>query len=208
MNNEREETARKEWELATAMRRLNLRQRQEGRTLTWRFNQSTGKLIRGGKGGIDWYRYWKLILKPKLIPFALECGLERSDTLVQEDNAPAHAHFHQRAVFDLAGVQRLLWPGNSPDLNAIEPAWFWLKRRTTARGPPPTKQDLKRAWRQAWQDLPQEKIQQWITAIPDHIQEIIKLNGGNEYKEGVQGYKRSWKGLRIKGQLSKLQCLE
>jgi Transposase/DDE superfamily endonuclease len=208
MNNQREEQNRKEWELSTAMRRMNLRERQGGRTPTWRFNKTTGKLIRGGKGGIDWYRYWKLILEPKLIPFALECVLERSETLVQEDNAPAHAHPYQKEVFDLAGVQRMLWPGNSPDLNAIEPAWFWLKRRTTARGAPPTKQDLKRAWRQAWQDMPQEKIQQWIAAIPDHIQEIIKLEGGNEYKEGVQGYKRSWKGLRIKGQLSQLQCLK
>jgi len=40
---------------------------------------------------------------------------------------------------------------------------------------------MKKAWIQAWQDLPQEQIQQWITAIPDHIQEIIRLKGGNEY---------------------------
>jgi transposase len=209
LNKEGEEQCRKEWKLATAMRRLNLRQRPGGPTPRWKFTQTTGRLVRTNKsGGIDWYRYWKLILTPKLIPFALECSVERPDTLVQEDNAPAHAHFHQKRIFEAANVIRLLWPGNSPDLNAIEPAWYWLKRRTTARGAPSTKQELKRVWRQAWQDMPQEKIQQWIAAIPDHIQQIIRLEGGNEYKEGVQGYKRSWKGLRIKGQLSKLQCLE
>ena len=67
---------------------------------------------------------------------------------------------------------------------------------------------MKKAWIQAWQDLPQEQIQQWITAIPDHIQEIIRLKGGNEYKEGVQGFKRSWAGTRLKGILSSLQFID
>jgi hypothetical protein len=35
------------------------------------------------------------------------------------------------------------------------------------------------AWRTAWQDLPQERIQHWIERIPRHIQEIIRLEGGN-----------------------------
>jgi hypothetical protein len=27
-------------------------------------------------------------------------------------------------------------------------------------------------------------IQSWIKAIPGHVKEIIRLGGGNEYKEG------------------------
>jgi transposase len=153
-------------------------------------------------------RYWKLILLPKLIPFAKECLKDRSDILVQEDNAAPHAHRHQETVYNLYNISRLLWPGNSPDLNAIEPAWFWLKKRTTARGPPTTKKALEQAWLQAWDELPQEKIQEWISAIPHHIQEVIRLEGGNEYKEGVKGFKRSWQGLRIKGKLSKRHCID
>jgi hypothetical protein len=60
----------------------------------------------------------------------------------------------------------------------------------------------------AWQDLPQEAIQQWIAAIPNHIKEIIRLEGVNEYKEGVKGFKRSWAGTRIKGKLSTLQSID
>jgi len=67
---------------------------------------------------------------------------------------------------------------------------------------------MEKAWYQAWEDLPQEQIQQWIRAIPDHIQEIIRLEGGNEYKEGVQSFKRSWAGRRVKGKLSTLQFID
>ena len=28
------------------------------------------------------------------------------------------------------------------------------------------------------------KIQEWIKVIPYHVKEIIRLKGGNEYKEG------------------------
>jgi hypothetical protein len=33
--------------------------------------------------------------------------------------------------------------------------------------------------------LEQWRIQQWIKRIPCYIKEIIKLNGGNEYREGL-----------------------
>jgi hypothetical protein len=57
-------------------------------------------------------------------------------------------------------VSRLLWPGNSPDLNIIKPAWFWLKRKIIAYGAPTTRQAMEAIWCQAWKDLPQEQIQQ------------------------------------------------
>jgi hypothetical protein len=40
---------------------------------------------------------------------------------------------------------RLLWPGNSPDLNAIEPIWFWIKRETTKNGEFTSEKKLKKA---------------------------------------------------------------
>lgn len=61
-------------------------------------------------------------------------------------------------VYNYHEVRRLLWPGNSPDLNMIKPAWDWLKRRTTARGAPAKREDAIRAWKQAWEDLGQEMI--------------------------------------------------
>lgn len=83
-----------------------------------------------------------------------------------------------------------------------------MKRRTTARGAPRDKKTAKSAWIQAWKDLPQDKIQQWIERIPRQIQEVIRLKGGNEYKEGRTGKEtRSWKGQRLKGKLSRREDL-
>lgn len=43
--------------------------------------------------------------------------------LVQKDKAPTHASKYQDEVFWLHNISRLLWPGNSPDMNMIEPYW-------------------------------------------------------------------------------------
>lgn len=205
-NRAREQRARAEWELNNAFSRLQLRPRP-GRKPVFNFTPKYGKLVRSSKGGIDWYRYQKEVLVPKLLPFAQKCKRTRPGTIVMEDNAPAHAHFHQKEIYSLHNVQRLLWPGNSPDLNAIEPTWFWLKRRTTLRGAPGDRKTAVEAWEKAWERLPQHRIQAWIERIPFHIQEIIRLEGGNEYPEGrPQGDVRS--RCRRKGMLSFRAYLE
>ena len=71
---------------------------------------------------------------------------------------------------------------NSPNLNAIEAAWPWLKRRTTSRGAPQDKKTGKQAWINGWNELPQENIQQWIEQLVRHIQEVIEHDGGNVRK--------------------------
>ena len=167
------------------MSRLKLRQ-IPGRKPQWKFTQKNGKLSRSRSAnkGIDWWRYQQTILIPLMFPFAKECLQTRPNTIVQEDKAPAHNHYIQQQAYDLYKVSRLLWCGNSPDLNAIEAAWPWLKRITTKKGAPKSRQEAIIAWKTAWAELPQEKIQAWIERIPVHVQKIIELEGGNEYKEG------------------------
>ncbi|EOA92040.1 uncharacterized protein SETTUDRAFT_84538 [Exserohilum turcica Et28A] len=175
---------REAWELTTGIKRLGLRNKP-GRVPQWRWVKETGKLAReSSRGGIDWWRYQTQVLIPKLIPFAKECQKERPRVFVQEDKAPSHTHHAQRTIYRNAEVEQLPWPGNSPDLNAIEAAWPWLKRKTTRRGAPKSRAEGTKVWQQYWDELPQHQIQAWIERIPFHIQEIIKLEGGNEYKEG------------------------
>ena len=84
-----------------------------------------------------------------------------------------------------AEVLRLLWPGNSPNLNMIEQCWPWMKRQTTRKGAPRNRITAIKAWTRCWtKTLKQKQIQQWIERIPRHIEEVIALNGVNEYREG------------------------
>ena len=173
------------WEIENRIRRLRATSIATGRKPVFKHDESTGAYIfREGKGGINWYRYQKVILEPLLLPFAKECLHERPSTLVQEDGAPSHASRYQQEVFDIWEISRLLWPPNSPDLNMIEPCWFWMKRHTTKHGPITSRAQLKEAWIECWKEMPQERIQQWIERIVDHVQEVIQLESGNEYREG------------------------
>jgi hypothetical protein len=201
-NASREELGKAEWELEYSLRRVNLRRQPAGRQAVWRFTEKTGKLIRKGKGGVDFYRYCEEVVKPKLIPFARECS-RKEDTqfIIQQDNAPAHIHHYTSRVFQKSNISQMIWPANSPDLNAIEKSWPWLKRTTTVRGCPPSKKKLAKTWNKHWDDIDQNQIRKWIEAIPHHIQEIIRLEGGNEYKEG-RDIKRGYKGQRRVGVLS------
>lgn len=60
LNRQREPACRAEWEINTALSRMALRN-LPGRKPTWRWSDKTGKLVRKGKGGVDWYRYRKVV---------------------------------------------------------------------------------------------------------------------------------------------------
>jgi transposase len=191
-NAELEPLRKQAWELETALRRLNIQRNPGGRKPQWRWCKRTGKLEREkSKGGIDWYRYYKTILKKKLLPFAKKCEQVLPGIIVQEDNASPHVHHYQATVYDFWKVLKLLWPANSPDLNAIEPAWYWMKKQTTKHGVAMGVEQMKKDWIAAWKKLPQSLIQKWIKRIPEHIKQIIKCRGGNEYREGLGSKRRN-----------------
>ena len=184
-NKKNESTKREEQELETAIRRVRIARNIGGAKPKWIQCTKTGKLERTAKrGGIDQYRYWRVILKKKLLPFTKRCKLARPNTIVQEDNAPSYTHHHQVTIYNLQEIMKMLWPANSPDLNAIEPCWFWIKRQTTKGGVVSSEKQLKKDQLKYQENLLQEKIQEQIEQIPKHIQRIIDCRGGNEYREG------------------------
>ncbi len=166
------------------MQRLGIRRNMPGRKPVWKFTKKTGKLVRDSQGDIDWYRYQQEVLIPKLIPFALECKKTRPDTIIQEDGAPAHLYHAQAEIFSAAEIARLFWPANSPDLNMIEPGWFWMKEKTTEDDAQLKRPEMIKSWKQTWKDMEQSRIQAWIERIPVHIQRVLVLKGDNNYIEG------------------------
>jgi transposase len=101
MNIQREPYCRERWELKNAKKLA-----KPGSRLQWRWNKTNGKLDRSKKGGIDWWRYQNEVLKPKLLPFAKYCQIERKETLVMEDGAPSHFHQNSNGSLQfLAGAE-------------------------------------------------------------------------------------------------------
>ena len=130
-----EPAAKKAWELDMWMSQLNLQQKPAGQTPQWCFTAKRGKVVQQGKEGIDWYQYSKIILHQKLLPFTQECQKDQPKIIVQEDRATPHVSLHNLTLFGEYSLERLDWPGNSPDLNAIKPCWPWMKWVTTKSSP-------------------------------------------------------------------------
>jgi hypothetical protein len=179
-----------EWELSKPMSRLRVRANYPGPKPAFRHKEHGAYILKDGKGGINWYRHQDEVLKPHLFPFAKECQRDRPGTIVMEDGASPHGSHYSSEAYCVWEIERLLWPANSPNLNQIEPCWFYMKRETTRKGPIHSEEELKKAWIKCWDELPQWRIQTWIERIVEHIAKVIELEGGNEYKEG-----------RLKGQL-------
>jgi len=70
-----------------------------------------------------------------------------------EDNTPAYIYCTNVVIMSLLKVVYLLWCLNSPDLNMIEPLWFYLKRQTTKKGAPQSRSEAEKAWLKAWREL-------------------------------------------------------
>ena len=47
----------------------------------------------------------------------------------------------------------MLWPANSPDLNMIEPCWFYMKVETIKKGAIHSDEELRAAWVKCWEEL-------------------------------------------------------
>ncbi|GFU71284.1 transposable element Tcb1 transposase [Trichonephila clavipes] len=76
-----------------------------------------------------------------------------------DDNATCHQTLAVQDCLDSEGIQRLVWPVRSPDLNPIENVWDALGRQVSGRNYPPTnKNTLIRALTEEWDKLPQQLL--------------------------------------------------
>ncbi|GFX95907.1 DDE_3 domain-containing protein [Trichonephila clavipes] len=90
-----------------------------------------------------------------------------------------HVHLFRGAV-DSEGIQRLLWPARSPDLNPIENEWDALGRQVAGRNYPPThKNTLIRALTEEWDKLPQQLLDNVVQSMVRRVECCIALHGGH-----------------------------
>ncbi|GFX32039.1 transposable element Tcb2 transposase [Trichonephila clavipes] len=78
---------------------------------------------------------------------------------------------------DSEGIQRLVWPARSPDLNPIENVWDALGRQVAGRNYPPTnKNTLIRALTEEWDKL----LQQLLDNVVQNVSQLLYFQN-NKY---------------------------
>ncbi|GFV94662.1 transposable element Tcb1 transposase [Trichonephila clavipes] len=81
---------------------------------------------------------------------------------------------------DSEGIQCLVWPARSPDLNPIENVWNALGRQNAGRNYLPTnKNTLIRALTEEWDKLPQQLLNNVVQFMVRRVECCITLHGGH-----------------------------
>ncbi|GFX03690.1 transposable element Tcb2 transposase [Trichonephila clavipes] len=123
------------------------------------------------------------------------------------DNATCHRTLAVQDCLDNEGIQRLVWPARSPDLNPIENVWDALGRQVAGRNYPPTnKNTLIRALTEEWDKLPQQLLdnvgqseylrRQWCNERPTLTTEwnyIVYIDDSGFYLQHQDGRIRVWR---------------
>ncbi|GFV96394.1 transposable element Tc1 transposase [Trichonephila clavipes] len=86
-------------------------------------------------GTMTGQRYIGEVLLPHVRLFR---GAVDDKFVFMDDNATCHRTLAVQDCLDSEGIQRLVWPACSPDLNPIENVWDALGRKVAGRNYPPT----------------------------------------------------------------------
>ncbi|GFW77096.1 transposable element Tcb2 transposase [Trichonephila clavipes] len=125
----------------------------------------------------DGQRYIDEVLLPHVCLFR---GAVGDKFVFMDDNATCHRTLAVQDCLDSKGIQRLVWPARSPDLNPIENVWDALGRQVAGRNYPPTnKNTLIRALKEEWDKLPQHLLDNFVQSMVRRVECCITLHGGH-----------------------------
>lgn len=102
------------------------------------------------------------------------------DSILQDDNAPAHRAVAVRQYIEEAGIRTIPWPSRSPDLNPIEHVWDFIARKIDSR--PVAAESIQQLaeWVETeWNDMPQDFVNNLILSMPRRIRATIEAKGGH-----------------------------
>lgn len=107
------------------------------------------------------------------------------DLIFMQDNAPIHIARKVTDWFVEQSVRRTDWPPYSPDLNPIEHLWWALKKKVFEDYPhlldggkgEEDIQALKKACKEAWDNLPKSLLDSLIRSMPRRVEACIAAEG-------------------------------
>ena len=122
-------------------------------------------------------RYLQDILRPLVVPTLRQIG---PAAVLQDDNATLHRSRAVNAFMQQAGITRMVWPANSPDLNPIEQLWAELSRRVHENHPLPANRQQLLGWlQQEWNNIPQAFLARLINSMRQRCFDCLAVNGGH-----------------------------
>ncbi|GFT91277.1 transposable element Tcb2 transposase [Trichonephila clavipes] len=128
-------------------------------------------------GTMTGQRYIDEVLLPHVRLFR---GAVGDKFVFMDDNATCHRTLAVQDCLDSEGIQRLVWPVRSPDLNPIKNVWDALGRQVAGRNYPPTnKNTLIRALTEEWDKLPQQLLDNVVQSMVRRVECCITLHGGH-----------------------------
>ncbi|GFT10395.1 transposable element Tc3 transposase [Trichonephila clavipes] len=128
-------------------------------------------------GTMTGQRYNDEVLLPHVRLFR---GAVGDKFVFMDDNATCHRTLAVQDCLDSEGIQRLVWPARSPDLNPIENVWDALGWQVAGRNYPPTnKNTLIRALTEEWDKLPQQLLDNVVQSMVRRVECCITLHGGH-----------------------------
>ena len=74
------------------------------------------------------------------------------------------------------GVKVIKWASQNADLNPIENAWSYLKKRVKARQPK-NKNELWQFTQQEWQKIPVKYFENLAYSFPSRMKQVIAAKG-------------------------------
>ena len=131
-------------------------------------------LIDGNLNGI---RYRDEVLTPIALPALEDLG---PGAIFQDDKTPAHRAHVVTDYLEENGVNRMVWPACSPDLNLIEHVWDILGRRIRSNHPPPgTLARLVEILQTEWAAIPQDTLRSLVNSMRRRCQACIDAHSGH-----------------------------
>jgi transposase len=108
--------------------------------------------------------------------YSQETGQE---LILIQDNAPSHNARATREELRRRGISYETWPPFSPDLNAIESVWNWMKQWIQDRYDDGLvdSQPIRGALQEAWDALPETYLQELLDSMPARCQAVINAEG-------------------------------
>ncbi|GFW81108.1 transposable element Tcb1 transposase [Trichonephila clavipes] len=116
------------------------------------------------------------ILQNKLLPTARDLFGNQS-LIFQDDNAPYHrAKVVQKWLKDHT-VNRMNWPGQSPDLNPIENLWFKIGYEISKKKPSNKRELLEALIFSFNHIITKDLLLKFVHFMPKRCRAVIKANG-------------------------------